>query len=120
MRIKLDENLPARLAPALEQLGHDVHTVHDEKLAGVDDNALWLRVQQECCFLVTQDLDFADKRRFIPGTHAGTLLVRLRNPGRGALYSLVLRLFQQMENAEFGGAHIVATEHKIRITKGLE
>ena len=34
MKIKLDENLPARLATALRQLGHEVDTVPSEGLAG--------------------------------------------------------------------------------------
>lgn len=32
MRIKLDENVPARLVPLLTDLGHDVDTVIGEKL----------------------------------------------------------------------------------------
>jgi hypothetical protein len=33
MNIKLDENMPASLADALKQLGHDVETVPEEGLA---------------------------------------------------------------------------------------
>ena len=32
MKIKLDENLPARLADVLRDLGHDVLTVFDENI----------------------------------------------------------------------------------------
>ena len=34
MRIKLDENLPLALQSGLGALGHDVHSVFDENLAG--------------------------------------------------------------------------------------
>jgi predicted nuclease of predicted toxin-antitoxin system len=68
-RIKLDENLPRRLAPRLRDLGHDVHTPDDENLRGVDDDAIWEAAQREERFLITQDLDFSDMRRFAPGTH---------------------------------------------------
>ena len=34
MKIKLDENLPSRVASLLNGMGHDVHTVFDEGLAG--------------------------------------------------------------------------------------
>jgi predicted nuclease of predicted toxin-antitoxin system len=30
MKIKLDENLPFRLATLLKDLGHDMHTLHEE------------------------------------------------------------------------------------------
>jgi hypothetical protein len=36
-------------------------------------------------FLITQDLDFSDMRRYAPGSHAGVLFVRLRDPGSLAL-----------------------------------
>jgi len=42
MKIKLDENLPLQIAARLAILGHDVHTVFDENLAGAQDARLWL------------------------------------------------------------------------------
>jgi len=75
MNIKLDENMPAGLAPILSGLGHNVETVVQEGMEGWTDPDIWERVQQETRFLITQDLDFSDVRRFAPGTHQGILLV---------------------------------------------
>lgn len=77
MRLKLDENLPTSAVTRLRDLGHDVDTVHDEHLVGHADDAVWAGAQGAGRMLVTQDLDFADARRFAPGTHHGLLLVRL-------------------------------------------
>lgn len=85
MTIKLDENLPERLALALSTVGHDVDTVRAEQLAGRDDADVWRAAQAAGRFLITQDLDFSDVRRYTPGTHVGLLLVRLAKPGRDAL-----------------------------------
>lgn len=41
MRIKLDENVPARAAERLRTLGHDVDTVITEGLAGRPDPDVW-------------------------------------------------------------------------------
>ena len=71
MKIKLDENLPARLAGILSVHGHDVHTVPGENLTGRPDADIWRAANEEGRFLITQDLDFSDARRFAPGTHAG-------------------------------------------------
>jgi len=76
VNIKLDENLPTRLGPALAELGHEIRTVPEEGLSGRDDSAAWLAAQSESRFLITQDMDFSDRRRFAPGTHHGILLVR--------------------------------------------
>jgi predicted nuclease of predicted toxin-antitoxin system len=62
MNIKLDENLPLQLAALLKNLGHDVHTVQEERLVGHADSEIWESAQKESRFLITQDLDFS-----IPG-----------------------------------------------------
>lgn len=117
MKIKLDENLPLRLATLLKDLGHDVHTVHDERLVGRADSEIWRASLNESRFLITQDLDFADLRRFAPGTHHGILLVRLHSPNRRNLVRRVVELFQKERVGEWAGCFVVATERKIRVLK---
>ena len=80
MKIKLDENLPLGLAAALKNLGHNVHTTLEEGLAGKPDANIWAAAQREARFLITQDLDFSDLRRFAPRSHHGILLVRFHSP----------------------------------------
>ena len=46
MRVKLDEDLPARLAHELAALGHDVDTIPDEGLQGKTDPDIWAAAQQ--------------------------------------------------------------------------
>lgn len=58
MKIKLDENLPARLADLLKSWGHDADTVADEGLKGRPDPDIWAAARKENRFLITQDLDF--------------------------------------------------------------
>lgn len=72
MKIKLDENLPARLVGALARHGHETDTVIDENMAGSPDEAVWLAANAEQRFLITQNLDFSDTRKFAPGTHPGS------------------------------------------------
>lgn len=79
MRIKLDENLPHRLVALLTELGHDVDTVPDEELAGQDDGVVWEATQTHGRFLITQDLDFSDARKYVPGKHHG---LRVKRPDR--------------------------------------
>jgi hypothetical protein len=58
MKVKLDENLPASLAPILESFQHDIHTLADEDLTGHSDREVRDAAQREERFFVTQDLDF--------------------------------------------------------------
>jgi len=115
MKIKLDKNMPARLFAALRAMGNDVETVYSEGLSGARDEAVWAVSQNEGRLLITQDLDFSDKRRFQPGLHHGIILVRLRRPGREALFRKVIELFKTENIEKWAGAFVVLTNHKIRI-----
>ncbi len=77
VRLKLDENIAVSAKARLAALGFDVDTALDEGLGGLTDDEVWSASQKESRFLVTQDLDFSDVRRFQPGHHEGILLVRL-------------------------------------------
>jgi predicted nuclease of predicted toxin-antitoxin system len=117
MRIKLDENLPRRLAPRLRDLGHDVHTPDDEGLRGAEDGSIWEATQREQRFLITQDLDFSDMRRFTPGSHKGVLLVRLLEPKRRVLIDRILTLFREGVICDWTGCLVVAGERKVRVRR---
>jgi predicted nuclease of predicted toxin-antitoxin system len=117
MRIKLDENLPIRLAQALAELGHDVDTVPAEGLAGRNDPEVWAATQEADRFFITQDLDFSDARAFAPGSHHGLLLVRLREPGRTALAKRVLAIFAREGGADLVGCFVVASDRKTRVLR---
>jgi predicted nuclease of predicted toxin-antitoxin system len=66
MRIKLDENIPARAAAHLRALGHDADTVLEEGLGGREDAAIWAAAKKGGRFSVTQEMDFSGVQRFVP------------------------------------------------------
>lgn len=117
VNIKLDENMPEALVPVLAELGHDADTVPQEGRAGQEDTSVWDAAQQAKRFLITQDLDFSDSRKFVPGTHYGLLLIRLRDPGRTALRHIVETLFETEPVETWHGCLVVATERKLRVLR---
>ena len=120
MKIKLDENLPLRLASRLGALGHNVQTVRDEGLEGRVDETIWDVAQRERRFLITQDLDFSDLRRYLPGSHCGILLVRLRIPLRRLLIERVEELFQSDDVSQWERCLVLATESRVRVRRPAE
>ena len=117
MRIKLDENLPLALQSGLNALGHDVHSVFDENLAGEPDDKIWYACTVEERFLITQDLDFSDARKYPPGTHAGIMILRVADDSRENLIRVVLQAFSEQDTAAFERALVVVTDVKIRIRR---
>ena len=80
MRIKLDENLDARLATLLREAGHDTNTAQEQSLRGIEDKALYELCKVEDRILVSLDLDFSNVLRFPPEGSSG--LVVLRGPNQ--------------------------------------
>jgi predicted nuclease of predicted toxin-antitoxin system len=75
MRILLDENLPANLTGILRALGHDVEHVYSKALSGRPDPDVRALAETEQRMLITQDIRFADARRFtLAPPHAYLLL----------------------------------------------
>lgn len=77
MKLKLDENLGKNTAEALEQAGHDVHTVPGQRLFGAGDRTLIEICREEKRCLVTLDLEFGNPLLFRPSDYPGIAVLRL-------------------------------------------
>ena len=119
MKVKLDENLPESLLTTLAALGHDVDNVRIEGLNGQPDHDVWQAAQESERFLITQDLDFSDIRRFAPGTHHGLMLIRLRAPGRLALTSHITERFREEPVESWRGCFVLLTDSKLRLHRPI-
>ena len=76
MKLKLDENLSRHLKPALTVLGHDTSTAADEGLLSRPDVEVAAGAAKEGRILLTLDVEFADLRKYPPGSHPGIILFR--------------------------------------------
>ena len=117
MKVKLDENLPLRIAIELRARSHDVQTVAEEGLTGHADADIWQASQDDGRILITQDLDFSDSRKFQLGSHHGIILMRLQSPSRLNLITRANELFDTEDVSRWGGCFVVVTERKIRIRR---
>jgi predicted nuclease of predicted toxin-antitoxin system len=117
MRLKLDENVSADLVEDLVALGHDVDTAPGEGLAGHEDPEVWAAAQVAGRVLITQDLDFSDVRTFVPGTHHGLILLRLREPSRSRLRMRVLEIFRSETVETWGACFVVVGDSKVRVRR---
>ncbi len=114
MRFKLDENLPADLAVLLRNEGHDVAAVVGEGLAGEDDPPVLQAAANERRILVTFDLDFADIRRYPPGTHAGIVVFRLQDQRWTALERVARRTLTDSSLNRLAAGLAIVDETRIR------
>jgi len=95
MRLKLDENIDARLAGLLQASGHDALTVREQNLHGTDDIDLHHICRSENRALVTLDLDFSNILRYPPENTPGIIVLR----GPDDLFPTVRVLVETLVNA---------------------
>lgn len=117
MRILLDENRPADLIEVLRAFGHDVEHVASKALSGRPDPDVRACAEAESRMLITQDIQFADARRFRPGMHAGFVLVRLKQEGLRAILAKFTAVFAQEDIESWRGCFVVISDTKIRVRR---
>ena len=78
---------------------------------------VWAAAQAAGRFLITQDLDFSDVRKFQPGTHHGLLLVRLPDAGRLALTRRIVEIFESEDVESWSRCFVVLSGHKLRVLR---
>ena len=117
MRILLDENLPARLVGALRALGHDVEHVYSKDLSGSPDAEVRVLAESEDGLLIIQDRRLDDASQFAQGTHPGLVLVRLKSPGRRALFAKVQMTFEREDVESWRGCFVVLSDSKLRVRR---
>jgi predicted nuclease of predicted toxin-antitoxin system len=116
VKFKLDENLGSRTADLIGASGHDVQTVSQERLMGIDDNQLFQICASEGRCLITLDLDFADILRFPPHTGAGVAVLRLsRTVSLNLVTELVRSLLLAMDRESITGRLWVVEIGRIRV-----
>ena len=115
MKVKLDENMPMALAELLRSRGHDVSTVPEENLSGVEDSFILTRATEETRLLMTFDVDFGDIRSFPVGSHAGIVVFRLHDQRWAVLKEPAERLLTSglLDRLQHGLA--VVDESRIRM-----
>jgi predicted nuclease of predicted toxin-antitoxin system len=114
---KLDEDLPESLAAEVAAFGYDVATVRGHGWGGMKDPQLWPMVQAERRFFVTADREFADLRKFPPGTHAGVPLLRPSRESIVEFKRLLVGVTKAHRPETLVGRVAVATDYGLRIRR---
>jgi len=118
-RLKVDEDLPPAIADLLTARGYDAVTVGVQGWQGMPDDELWGRIQAEGRWLVTADKEFADLRRYPPGSHAGIILLRSREESRRSYVEIAAIAIDRVTLDQVPGSVIVATPRRVRVRRPL-
>jgi predicted nuclease of predicted toxin-antitoxin system len=117
MRLKLDENLSRHLKPALIELGHDVLTAADENLLSRPDVEVAACAAREDRILLTLDIEFADLRKYPPGSHPGIVLFRPVSLGPLSVNRFVERFARSTNLSGLSGCVAVVEPQSIGVRR---
>ena len=117
MKIKLDENLPVRVAQPLRSAGHDVDSVVEEGLAGATDVEVLAQATSSDRLVVTLDRGFADVRVHPPGSHAGVIVLRVDDQSPLTIVQEVQRLLDAVDIDDLIGCVSVFRAGSIRVRR---
>lgn len=117
MKLKLDENLSRHLKTQLGDRNHDVATVGDEGLLSQPDTVVAEAARLEGRVLLTLGLDFADLRKYPPGSHPGIILFRPSSYGPLAVNQFVGDFVRDNDLTAFAGCLVVVDASRIRVRR---
>lgn len=117
MKLKLDENLPHDLTADLVERGHDVHTVHDEQLAGHADPVVVRAAAAEERMVLTLDRGVGDLRHYPPGSHAGIIVLRPTSQDPDSILELTNRFLAANSLEGLRACNVVVDPDRIRVRR---
>jgi predicted nuclease of predicted toxin-antitoxin system len=117
MRIKLDENLSRHLKPLLEREGHEAVTAGEEGLLGKPDVEVGAAAKAEGLMIFTLDLEFADLRKFTPGSHPGVVLFRPQSMGPLTVNHFIVEFVKETDLSTLSGCVVVVDPTRVRIRR---
>ncbi len=117
MNVKLDENMPRRLAALLSDHGHHVRTVVEQRLGGASDERVFATAVGEGRMLVTLDRGFEDIRHYVPGEHAGILVLRVPDQRPSVVEATLRAVVDEYRLEDMAGCTVIAQPGLVRIRR---
>ena len=97
MKFLLDENFPCSAVGLIASCGHEAVPFADVCGLGADDETVFATAQRLGATILTSDRDFYHTMPLLHPSHAGIVVIALRQPNRAAIHA---RLKWFMENVQ--------------------
>jgi predicted nuclease of predicted toxin-antitoxin system len=115
VKLLLDENISARQAARLREMGYDAVAATETNLAGADDPTVRAAAIDQNRVLVTLDADFGNILRYPTIETPGVIWLRLHPPTEAAISEAIVRCLQKLATEDVSGKLVVVDADKIRV-----
>ena len=117
MKLLADENISSRTVAFLRDLGFDTVHVREIGLRGKPDQEVMDYAVKEGRLLLTIDSDFADIRKYSPGTHGGIIRMRLKVYSSNAVNACLELLLKALVEKDVKGNLVITDGEKYRVRR---
>jgi len=115
MRFKLDENADPSWRIPLEEAGHGVSTVAEERLRGSQDSVIAQTCKNVGLCLITADLGFAQILEYPPDRYPGIIVLRHPSPTLAGMTQLIRQIVTAVKTQSPKGHLWIVEPNRIRI-----
>jgi predicted nuclease of predicted toxin-antitoxin system len=103
VRFFFDENFPKAAAEVLERYSHEWIDPRGSELEGADDSILVEEAQRNSAVILTTDRDFFHTLRHQNPSHAGLIVIALKQPNRSAILDRLQWLLENIDEDQIPG-----------------
>ena len=114
MKFLLDENFPRSSVGLIAECGHAAILFDDVCEFGNDDETVFATAQRLGATILTSDRDFYHTVPLLHPTHAGIVVVALRQPNRAAIHAR-LRWFMENINEPLANRVFILRDFTYRV-----
>jgi predicted nuclease of predicted toxin-antitoxin system len=117
MKIFADECVYAITTKTLREWGHDVETAQEAGLSGHEDNELLQYATSQNRILISIDMDFSNAFRFIPSSHSGIIILKIRPATIEDVHQVLRQLLESFSEDKLRKSLVMVDRTKYRVRR---
>lgn len=117
MKIFADECVYSATTKSLRDLGHDVETAQEAGLSGHEDQELLQYAIQQNRILISIDMDFSNAVRFVPSTHSGIIILKIRPSTIDNVHQVLSQFLRGNAEEEIHHSLVIIDKTKYRVRR---
>jgi predicted nuclease of predicted toxin-antitoxin system len=117
MRLFVDECVYAVTTATLRLWGHDVETAQEAGLSGHDDEELLQYATSQNRVLISIDMDFSNALRFVPSSHSGIIILKIRPSTIDNVHHVLKQFFDHYTEDDAHHSLVIADQTKYRVRR---
>lgn len=115
MEFLADENIAPRAIEALRKEGFTIHTISEQRLISASDEKIIVVAQKNKWIIITHDKDFGNLLHYPLRSHAGVILLRLKNQSPHNVIRHLIPFLKTTDIKKIKGRLVIFREDRIKI-----